>query len=76
VEKSGRKKYDREEWNSFLRTERDHRVLHMPTIEWNFYMVVGNIGGSLCNLFHVALLAPGVLRWFLGIWKVSAPLCS
>jgi hypothetical protein len=27
------KVYNREEWNSLLRTERDHRVLLMPTIE-------------------------------------------
>jgi hypothetical protein len=29
-EKSGRKKYIREEWNELLRTARNRRILHMP----------------------------------------------
>jgi hypothetical protein len=30
VEKSGRKKYDREEWKKLLRTMRSRSILHTP----------------------------------------------
>jgi hypothetical protein len=30
VEKSGRKKYDREEWKKLLRAARNRHILHMP----------------------------------------------
>jgi len=40
-----------------------------------FCMLAPNISGSsVWNLLYVALLAPGILRWLLDIWKICATL--
>jgi len=48
---------------------------HQLAITTDFCTVVPNICGlSVCNLLHVILLAPRILRCLVHFWKICAPL--
>jgi len=37
------------------------------------YRATGFFGFSVCNLLHITLLAPIILKWLLDFWKICRP---
>jgi hypothetical protein len=53
---------------------RGAQIPRLPVVHaTKYFMVVPRIcESSVCTLFHVAHLAPRILRWFLEFWKICA----